>query len=298
MTARAANLSGVLALGFWSTSIAFTRAVTEAFGGPFMCGAFLYLGGGALLLGLAWARGGVQAITGGHTWRGLAACMAPFVLYTTLYTWALARAPSREVAVQLGLVNYLWPLATVLLSIAFFRCRVRWGLLVPGAVCAVAGAALATMPEGGIALFLPAMAGNAVPFAAMLVAAVSWGLYSNLSRRFAAGAKGNAVPLYQLAGGCVFLLMGVGLGETAHAPAGHWGAAFFLMVFPVALAYRLWDAAVRGGDLVLLGAISYAAPLVSTLFACWFLGEPLHAGLLYGCVAIMAGAVLTRRSVT
>ena len=78
--------------------------------------------------------------------------------------------------------------------------------------------------------------------------------------------------------------------------AGQWLAVLGLGLMPVGAAFYAWDHGVKRGNIQVLGAASYAAPLLSTLvlIATGF-AEPSLA-ILAACLLITAGAVLAARS--
>lgn len=176
--------------------------------------------------------------------------------YHALYFFALRLAPPAES----GLINYLWPLLIVLFSSFLPGERLRWyhvagallGLI--GTIVLIAGrASLGFAPE-----FIPG-------YTAAFVAAFVWAIYSVLSRRFA------AVPTDAVAGFCIVtailgLAFHVMLEETVWpASPTEWLAVLGLGLGPVGLAFYVWDFGVKRGDIRVLGAASYAAPVLSTI---------------------------------
>ena len=176
--------------------------------------------------------------------------------YHALYFLALRFAPPAEA----GLLNYLWPLLIVLFS-AFL----------PGerlAIHHVIGAALGLV--GTVLLFVgngASFAASQLPgLAAAFVAAFVWAIYSVLSRRL------KAVPTEAVAGFCLATSL---LAAIVHAaiertvwpgtPA-QWLAVIGLGIGPVGAAFYAWDIGMKRGDIRVLGAASYATPLLSTAF--------------------------------
>jgi drug/metabolite transporter (DMT)-like permease len=176
--------------------------------------------------------------------------------YHALYFLALRFAPPAEA----GLLNYLWPLLIVLFS-----------SLLPGerlALHHVVGALLGLV--GTVLLF----AGNTGNFAsgevpgliAAFVAAFVWASYSVMSRRL------KAVPTDAVAGFCfvtavLAALVHVSIEATVWPETPlQWCAVVGLGVAPVGAAFYAWDIGMKRGDIRVLGAASYATPLLSTAF--------------------------------
>jgi len=103
-------------------------------------------------------------------------------------------------------------------------------------------------------------------FAAAFVAAFVWAAYSVMSRKL------KAVPTDAVAGFCLAtaLLAALvhGLVETTVWPetTGQWLAIAGLGIGPVGAAFFTWDIGMKRGDIRVLGAASYATPLLSTAF--------------------------------
>ena len=107
-----------------------------------------------------------------------------------------------------------------------------------------------------------------------LLAAVAWGLYSNLSRRWGGPQAGNAMPVFLLASGLVLAVLRACRAERSVWTAGLAGEAVYLVVFPTLLAYVCWDTAARRGNLSLVAALSYLTPLLSVLVSSLYLDLP------------------------
>jgi drug/metabolite transporter (DMT)-like permease len=177
--------------------------------------------------------------------------------YHALYFLALRFAPPAEA----GLLNYLWPLLIVLFS-----------SLLPGERLAphhVIGAMLGL--AGTVLLFAGNRGGGFVPgqvpgLVAAFVAAFVWASYSVMSRRL------KSVPTDAVAGFCgVTALLAAlvhWLVEDTVWPDTllQWLAVMGLGVGPVGAAFYAWDIGMKRGDIRVLGAASYATPLLSTAF--------------------------------
>ena len=75
-----------------------------------------------------------------------------------------------------------------------------------------------------------------------------------------------------------------------------WLATLLLGLGPVGLAFFVWDIGVKQGDIQLLGAASYAAPLLSTLVLVVAGIAPLSATLGIAAVLVTGGAMIAARA--
>jgi drug/metabolite transporter (DMT)-like permease len=207
--------------------------------------------------------------------------------YHFFYFTALRNAP----AVEASLIAYLWPLLIVLGSALMPGESLRWHH-VAGALLGLVGTALIVTKGGGLSfegryVFGYAMAG---------ICAFIWSAYSLLSRRFPAVPTRvvtwfcAATSLLSLA--CHFTLEQTVLPQTP----GQWLAVLGLGLMPVGAAFYAWDHGVKHGNIQVLGAASYAAPLLSTLVLIGSgFAEPSLA-IVAACLFITGGAALAAKN--
>ena len=177
--------------------------------------------------------------------------------YHALYFLALRFAPPAEA----GLINYLWPLLIGLFSSLLPGERLLSHHVI-GALLGLAGTVLLLMGGGGGGF----EAGQLPGLAAAFVAAFVWAFYSVMSRRL------KAVPTDTVAGFCLATAV---LAALVHLlvektvwpeTSAQWLAVVALGVGPVGAAFFTWDIGMKRGDIRVLGAASYATPLLSTTF--------------------------------
>lgn len=293
---RHANRRGLTAILGWSATVAFARTLSESLG-PLTSAAVVYLISGAVfLVGERW-RGRPLAGWRGLPLRYLAGCGGLFVAYTVLLFLAVGRADNRSQVLEVGLVNYLWPALTLWLSLGLVGGCARPGL-VPGTLLALAGLVLVMTERGPVswASVRANVAGNPASYLLALAAALAWALYSNLTRRWGAGNAGGAVGLFLPATGLALLGLSLAAGEKPAWSAGALVEAGGLGLV-TAIAYGAWEHAMRRGNLVFITACSYFTPLLSTLVSCLRLGVVPGARLWLGCGLLVAGSLLSWRSV-
>ena len=96
--------------------------------------------------------------------------------------------------------------------------------------------------------------------------------------------------------GFVLLLMRCFTTEPTTWTARAYGEALALGAI-TALAYALWDVAMRRGNLLLVVACSYFTPLLSTLVSSAYLGVSPAPRLWIGCALIVIGSFVTWQAV-
>ncbi|MFY8105646.1 MAG: DMT family transporter [Elstera sp.] len=279
-----ATLLGSVAILLWGSLALLTTLAGPV--PPFLLTAITFglagiVGTGFILLRGAEGRAAVAA-WGKQSPRAWAIGVGGLFGYHLLFFVALRAAP----AVQANLINYLWPLCIVVFSAFLPGERLRWfhsvgGLLgLAGTVLLVGGPALDVRVE-----FLPG-------YLAACGAALCWGGYSVLSRRYCA-----AVPTDFVAALCLVTALLAGLChlalESPYAPSAQdWLTMAIMGAGPLGAAFFFWDIGIKRGLLRALGAASYATPLLSTLGL--YLGgrAQITLDVLLAALLIVGGAVL------
>ena len=204
--------------------------------------------------------------------------------YHAVYFAALRNAPAAEAS----LIAYLWPLLIVLGSAMLPGERLRWFHLV-GALFGLSGAGLIIAGRGGGLSF---EGSHGFGYILAGCCALIWAGYSLLSRR-ARDVPSDVVTGF-CAGTALLSLPAHWMFETTVWPAtpGEWLAILALGLLPVGAAFYVWDYGVKRGDIQLLGAASYAAPLLSTLVLILFGEASPSWTLALAATLITLGAVL------
>lgn len=225
-----------------------------------------------------------------HARQPLAAWMvgvAGLFGYHVLVFLALKTAP----ALEANLINYLWPLLIVLFSALLPGERLRWWHMA-GTLAGLAGTVL-ILTGGSAALSLD---GDAWPgYLAAFGAALTWGSYSVLNRRFA-HVPTNAVGPFlwvsaALALGCHLLWE-----QTVWpASAWQWAAIIGLGLGPAGGVFFIWDYGVKHGDIRVLGGLAYTTPLLSTALLVLFGKGLLTSTTAVAALLIICGAVLASK---
>ncbi|MDX8499464.1 EamA family transporter [Mesorhizobium sp. VK4C] len=207
--------------------------------------------------------------------------------YHFFYFTALRNAP----AVEASLIAYLWPLLIVLGSALMPGERLAWNHVV-GALLGLAGTFLIVTKGGGLAFD----ARYAFGYTMAVVCALLWSSYSLLSRRFPS-VPTSIVTWFCAATSVLSLLCHLLLEKTVLPDGpGQWLAVVGLGLMPVGAAFYAWDIGVKRGNIQVLGAASYAAPLLSTLVLITAgVAEP-SLRILAACVLITSGAALAAKS--
>lgn len=171
--------------------------------------------------------------------------------------------------------------------------------MIPGTLLALMGIFLVLAQESTTSWssFVGNVASNPAAYILGLAAAISWALYSNLTRRWGEGVSSSGVILFIPATAIVLLLVRLSMIEPGSwSLAAGWEATSLGLA--TALAYVFWDIAMRKGNLVLIAAFSYFIPLFSTLLSSLYLHVTPGLTLWLGCVLIVVGPLMSWKGVS
>jgi drug/metabolite transporter (DMT)-like permease len=282
VSSRAATIVGMSAIAMWAALAALTVASGRV---PAFQLAAMTFAIGALLGPLAWLLRGARPRYR-LTPLAWAVGVGGLFGYHALYFLALRFAPPAEA----GLINYLWPLLIVLFSAALPGERLAWHHIA-GALLGLAGTVVLFAGRGASEASWAYLPG----FFASFVAAFVWAGYSVMSRRLAA-VPTDAVAGFCLATAVLALLFHLALETTAWPESGaQWLALAVLGAGPVGAAFYAWDIGMKRGDIRVLGAASYATPLLSTGILVLAGYAEASAALAVAAVLIACGGLLAAR---
>ncbi|MFO7948737.1 MAG: DMT family transporter [Candidatus Fermentibacteraceae bacterium] len=275
-----ARAMALLAVILWSTAASAFKLSLEYLS-PYM----LLLLSSAVSLGVLWvldlAGGGGRRLPDRRAaLRGL---LNPFLYYLVLLT-AYDMLPAQIAMV----INYLWPIMLVLLSIPVLGQRI--GLLGVGAVLvSFGGVAVLALGAGG-----DLSGAGPGPMLLALLSTVIWAAYWLLNMK----SRGSGVSalrgnfqwglLYLLAYGLITGALEVPVAQ------GLLGAAY-VGLFEMSLTYVVWLAALsRARTTVEVSSMIYLTPFLSLLIIAVSVGERISPWTVAGLVLVIAGIVLER----
>lgn len=263
--AQKATAIGLIAVLCWSCTIGLMRAVAEPLGA---------VGGAASLYTMAALC--IAVVRGRKGWRELArwrsmhpvylwGCGALFVVYEICLSVAVGLADDRSQAMEIGVINYLWPSLTIAFAVLWGQQHARWWLW-PGLLICLWGLARVLGGESfSLSTLWLHVQGNPAAYGMAFAAALLWPSYSLLARRYGAGF--NAVGLFVTWTAIALWLQWL----RQDAAPMQWSSSTALQLFLAgaltALGYSCWEHGIQHGKLAVLAAASYFTPVLSALTA-------------------------------
>lgn len=281
----AATLYGVISILLWSTMVGVIRSVSENFG-P-VGGAALVYTIGSIVLVLAMGLPKIKQYPKRYLFWGTLL----FVSYEICFVLALGLANNRQQAIELGMVNYLWPSFTIALAVFFNRQRFTV-LLAIGLILAFMGLVWVISGDQPLSTesILANIQSNPLCYFLAFIGAIFWSFYSNVTKRISGGHNGMVLFFIMTAIGLWILY----LFSTPSEFNLTTNSLTLLLIAAIATggANALWTFAVIKGNVAFLGTLSYFTPVISTAFASILLSTALTLGFWQGVLMVTIGSII------
>ena len=206
--------------------------------------------------------------------RYLLAGSVLFVSYEICLALSLGFAATRQQAIEVGMVNYLWPSLTILFAILFNGQKSSW-LVIPGLLLALFGVSWVLGGEHGLNLdeIINNVISSPLSYFLAFIGAFIWAAYCTVTAKYAKGK--NGITLFVL---LTALTLWLKFFASAQPPMlFSWPVVIKLITVSVALglAYAAWNVGILHGNVSLLAAASYFTPVLSSALAAVLLSAAL-----------------------
>lgn len=283
--ARNATLVGLSAVLLWSSIVGLIRTVSVAYG---------VTGGAALIYTLAsilllFTVGFVNLRS--FTRPYLIAGSILFVSYELCLALSIGYATNSRQAIEVGMVNYLWPTFTLVAAIIFNGQRASL-LIVPGIALAMIGICWVLGGDQGVDVL--AMAGNIrqnpLSYGLAFAGALIWAAYSVITAKYARGKNGITL-FFMLTAAALWIKFFVD-GEAPIEFHSQGVVPLLLAAAAMGLGYGAWNFGILHGNVTVLAGASYFVPVLSAIFAAFVLSAPLSLPFWQGTAMVCGGSIL------
>jgi len=270
---RLANLAGIFAILVWSTNIAFSKSVMNTIGN-YNAMFMIYFFGGTFMFLVLLARFRKEYFTRLKAlgFRYYAGTGIFLFLNNTLLFLAIGLASNERELLIITIINYLWPMLIYVFKIPVFHIKVRPLLFIVSVILGISGVILAFSQEYTLRELLEIVKNpddNFLAYLLALMTAISWALYSNLTKKYVSDDDFAAIPLLFMISGLPFLYMLIsrrdfnfGILSSLYTNP----ELIYTIIFPTALGYIFWNIAMKKGNKDLVVSASFIIPFLAVLF--------------------------------
>ena len=286
-----ANLYALAAIALWASLSALGVSLQHI--PPFL------LTGIALMIGsvLAWPF----VIRDRRQWQVAPRMLALGALTLFGFHFMLFIALRMAPAVEVNLVNYLWPLFIVVLAPLYLPGVALRTVHIAAAITGFVGAAIAILGARGgtVAAVVSTSTSPVLGYLLALFSALIWANYSLQTKRAEVNGKSfptAAIGLFGLVSGVLSLACHFALEPSVNLNPRDWLLLTVMGLGPLGAAFFLWDKALKLGDTRQIGILSYLTPLTSTVLLMTVTGRALTWSIALAAAMIIGAAVVgTRR---
>lgn len=285
MNSKTATLIGLLAILLWSLIVALIKEVSTQFGAVGGAALIYTLASIFLLLSVGWTP--LKSFP--KTYLIWGAFL--FVAYEICLSLSIGYSQTNRQAIEVGMVNYLWPTFTMVAAILFNQQKANF-LIIPGFVVSLLGICWVLGGEQGFDLIGMAnnIQQNPLSYGLAFLGTLLWAAYCTLTARIAQGA--NGITLF-------FILVSIVLWIKYLVMGGNsfifdWSSSISLVFAAAAMGfgYAAWNVGILHGNVTLLAGASYFIPVLSAFFAALLLSTPLGLSFWYGALMVCVGSIL------
>ncbi|MBF4335339.1 aromatic amino acid DMT transporter YddG [Vibrio anguillarum] len=279
------TLFGVAAILLWSCLMGLIRTVTEQFS-PIGGAALIYTVSSVFLMLVM----GVPKFKH-FSLRYVLIGGALFVSYEICLALALGMANDRHQALEMAVINYLWPALTVLFAIFLSRKPVHI-LVYPSVALAFVGVAWTITGDSGFSVMQISanIATNPLTYSMAFGGAIIWAVYCNITKQLANGQ--NAIILFFMATAIALWIKYFLSSESTLVFTVPATLNLALTGVVMGSGYALWNVAILRGNMVLLATLSYFTPVISTLLSSLILGVALGLSFWQGVIMVTMGSLI------
>ncbi len=281
-----ATAIGFCAILLWSSIVGLIKEVSHSFGAT-VGAALIYTAASVfLLLTMKWVPLSKfpkrYLIYGGLLMVSYELCLALSIGYST---------NSRQ-AIEVGMVNYLWPTFTMVAAILFAGKKANW-LIVPGIILSMLGIIWVLGGEQGLDITQMSanIKTNPLSYGLAFIGAVLWSAYCVLTVRIANGV--NGITLFFMMVAAALWIKYLIIGDAADIKITLSSMLYLLLAAcAMGFGYAAWNIGILGGNVTVLTGASYFIPVLSSALSSVLLSASLGLSFWQGALMVCAGSVL------
>lgn len=215
-----------------------------------------------------------------------------FVSYELCFSLSIGFANNGRQAVEVSMLNYLWPTFTILFAIIFNQQKANF-LIIPGSILPLIGIGWVLGGEQGLDIIsmYNNINNNPLSYGLAFIGSIIWASYCMITVRLAEGKNGITLFLF-----CTSIVMWIQywLSSEATLSFNSLTLIFYigLAAFAIGVGYAAWNYGVYYGNVTILAGASYFIPIISASLSAILLNLSLTFSFWQGTGLVCLGALL------
>ncbi|MCG2572780.1 aromatic amino acid DMT transporter YddG [Acinetobacter sp. ME22] len=286
MSRHLATLIGLSAIIMWGSMVGLIKHISSAIG-PHLGVTLIYTFSAILLL-IVFKVPNLRAIPKKY----LILSTLLFVAYELCFSFAIALSQNGQQAIEVSIVNYLWPSLTIVAFVIFKELRFQF-LIVLGFLLSITGIVFIQTGDGAFSLaeVMAHVSSNPLCYLLAFLGAVIWAFYCVITKKMSQGH--NPVSIFFVVM-TLILWLKLFIQHDIHIPAMDWSVWLSIVVAACAigLGYAAWNIGMIQGNITILVIASYFTPIISSLIAMFVLHSPLSTTFWQGAAMVTLGSFI------
>ena len=287
MTRNIATLLGFSAILQWSSIVGLLKKISFSIGAD-LAVLFMY-SLSALLLFTLFGMPKLKSIPKFY----LYSATALFLVYEICFSYAIALAQTAQQAIEISLVNYLWPSMTIAMLIIFKELKFN-ALVILGLCISLTGVFYIQTGNGSINLttIFDHIKSNPTSYLLAFIGALLWSLYCVFTKKY---SEGHNPIVFFFAIIALMLWLKTLILHSDQLPrllTLDINTMMYMIIVSVVtgLGYAAWNIGINQGNISLLVTLSYFSPIFSSMISMWILQSPLSSTFWTGAIMVTLGS--------
>ncbi|MEB6478870.1 aromatic amino acid DMT transporter YddG [Acinetobacter vivianii] len=286
MSKNFATLIGLSAIIMWASMVGLVKYMSDAIG-PTMGITLIYTFSALIVLAI-FRFPNLKLISKKY----LVLATTLFIVYELCFSFAIAYSKTSQQAIEVSIVNYLWPSLTIVAFVIFkelkFNLLILFGLFISisGIIYIQAG-----NDSFSVQSVLNNLKDNPLSYLLALSGAIIWAFYCVVTRKMSKGQ--NPISIFFI-GVALTLWLKLGLTDQLVMPDLNLSLSLYLLLAAAAvgLGYAAWNIGIIHGNITILVVASYFTPIISSVLAMFVLDTELPVTFWQGTTLVTLGSFI------
>jgi drug/metabolite transporter (DMT)-like permease len=214
------------------------------------------------------------------------------VSYELCLALSIGYSQNSKQAIEVGMVNYLWPTFTMIATVLFTPRKASW-LIFPGIVISMAGIIWVLGGESGFDMLemFANIKANPLSYGLAFLGALLWAAYCVVTILISRGT--NGITFFFILVAAVLWIKYLILGDPVEMHFNFSSSLYLLMAAAaMGFGYAAWNVGILHGNVTALAGASYFTPVLSSALSSALLSTSLGLSFWQGAFMVCLGSVL------
>lgn len=281
-----ATAIGLCAILLWSSIVGLIKEVSHSWGATAGAAMIYTTASVFLLLSIKWVP--ITKFPKKYLIFG-AILMISYELCLSL---SIGYSQNSKQAIEVGMVNYLWPTFTMIATTLFTSKKANW-LMLPGIVISMLGIVWVLGGEKGFSIYdiLSNIKTNPLSYGLAFLGAILWAAYCTVTIRISNGV--NGITLFFILVAIVLWIKYIATGNHSEILINSSSIIYLILAGgAMGFGYAAWNIGIVRGNVTILTGASYFTPILSSLLSSILLSASLGRSFWQGTLMVCIGSIL------